>query len=414
MGRRTERFRSHQAGAHASRTQQRAMERRQAAEDRRYFLEQGLGTAAQREGELGVDPNVSPFTQRFQLDRAAARSLAGHEKGYGIFESLAHNEKAANRLMEQAEEAARSGDLEKASALKSQAEEKLVDPRTRGSFGGPGMGWYPLTNPEQVRSVFSVEENAAARAAGQLGSPLAQSMGEMVHQGREFLDRDSETSREFRASLRDPALEAIEGERKLGERGLASERRGALRQQRDVGLSRGAGRRATAEVALGRRTAERFGTARADLNLKSGIAKAKVIADTNRFFEEYSREFASNSIAMADAWLDNRSGVREQFHNSMDRLAAASAEISQNNAQRHLQFMVESEENHNAEVNRNISLATTVVAAALAVTGVGFAALGAVGGGLGMSAATATSVGNAASTGALAAGGGGSAAGGSF
>lgn len=301
---------------------------RQARQQREEILRQQeslLGTEAQREGFDGeYSSEVTPYTGRYSLDDPLLSTITAGRWGYkgllgGTLDQAfgttrdfgSYNEYAgsvvqeANSLMEQAQSAAQSGDFTQAQALREQAQ-GMIDTGLRG-LGG--LSASAVT--------FAENEEYAARA--QLSSPMAQTVGEVVFQGREFLDPESDTSQRFRRSLTEEA-----------ERAITTETRQAARSMRDLSLGRGAARSAMAERAFAERTAEDAARARAD-----------VYSQASQFFETYSRDFAINSVGFAQAYLQNQAGIRDSFVSSITSLQTQASSFATGLAQLHAQFAAE-------------------------------------------------------------------------
>jgi len=298
-----------------------ARDRREDAELILAEQERLLGTDAQIAGELeGAD--LAPYTGRYEFTPGFRSLLAvpsGRKSIIGTkFEAdqVAMAEAGLNKvndLMAQAEEAARAGDFEGAEKFRQQAE-TTVNEQSILFAGGRG----------NLESIITFAPNIQDQAAAGLSSPMAQTVGELVKQGGEFLDPDSETSKRFKESLTEGAIEQIDFGERSALRGVVQERRQAERQFRDIGLSRGAGRSPYSERAVSARLGERFAVTQADIREQAAAERAGVISEANQVFEQFSREFARNSAAFGQAFLQNQAGIREQFQGAMDQLTAAS------------------------------------------------------------------------------------------
>jgi len=299
---------------------------RERREDAELVLAEGerlLGTDAQIAGELeGAD--LAPYTGRYEFTPGFRNLLAipsGRKSIIGTkFEAdqIATAEAGLNKvndLMAQAEEAARAGDFEGAEKFRQQAE-AFANEKGISILGGQGR--------DNLANIITFAPNIQDQAAANLSNPMAQTVGKLVKQGGEFLDPDSETSKRFKESLTEGAIEQIDFGERSALRGVVQERRQAERQFRDIGLSRGAGRSPYSERAVSARLGERFAVTQADIREQAAAERAGVISEANQVFEQFSREFARNSAAFGQAFLQNQAGIREQFQGAMDQLTAAS------------------------------------------------------------------------------------------
>ena len=271
--------------------------RRVAAEEQLRIGERLLGTDAQVEGNLGGPSEAEvPFIQRYQLNSALADAVEANSLGTKAGGSLQNDVNEANKILERAQAAAASGDLEGANQLRAEAQQYL-DGQIRG-LGARNAG--------AAANLFALVTDPDLAARSQLSSPLAQTAGTLVRQGREFLDPNSETSLRYKASLTTNA-----------QRSITASERGALRRGRDLGLARGAARNAYADRAFDQRVRE-----------GSAFQRAQVETEAARAFEDFSRGFAERTAAFGQAFLANQSGIREQFQSSLDALLTSSAQLS--------------------------------------------------------------------------------------
>ena len=165
MGKSTERARSYWASSAAQAKQTRAAEGRASRERQLGTMEQLLGTDEQIEGGLGVDASIVPYTDRFQWDEGTLHSLmVGAKGGYDNWNALHSNLASSNQMMEQAEEAARSGDFEKAAELRAAAEAGLTN------VSGVQRG-------DLFKSAIKTVRNEDAHAKAALSNPMAQTVG---------------------------------------------------------------------------------------------------------------------------------------------------------------------------------------------------------------------------------------------
>jgi hypothetical protein len=307
MGKRTELYRSYVSGQAAQARVLDADRRRLTTERNLTMQEQLLGTQAQVGGDLGgLSPEELPFAGRYELDTGYIGGLKAHRAGrYLQMEDFERNMATANKLMDEAQAAARSGDLELAGKLRAQAEAGL----------GADISGSLVGSSTELLPAFKFIESAEAKAKSRLGSPMAQTVGKLVQQGRSFLDPESAESLRFKRGLTEGA-----------ERGIAAASRGARREMRDRGLMRGAARNPYAEAAIAARTEEGFAAQR-----------AQVHQDASMYFEEFSRKFAADTVGFAQGWIQNQGDIRESHLSALDNLSFASAKLSNAAAERSMQ-----------------------------------------------------------------------------
>ena len=327
--------------------QARAAQDRRRAEDQRLLLSNYLGSDEQVSGG-GSFTSGAPleFQRRYSLDEDVlgsseslfaattpeirARMLeqdSGYNAAYGVSTTQWDNEtqsyvtkphdtlrpivegklNRANELLEQAERFAAGGDLAQATQLRQQAEEVI------GSYQGGSFGH---ATAEQMFRLNDPSADAQARA--KLSSKTAQTVGSFVKQGREFMDPESETSRDFKSNLIDPARRQIN-----------RAERATQRRTLDLARSRGGARNIAAEQAVTARARESFGAARAD-----------VVSHANQYFETFSRDFAAKSVALSQAFIDDQPGVRDEYLNAMQSIRFAGSEYANVIAQREYAALV--------------------------------------------------------------------------
>lgn len=281
----------------------------QTAEQTRSLLESYLGQEEQvaGTGQYGSydRPELNPYTQRYQLDQQYAQETisnvgrlranrdpftSGYDQfrgGIGALDYWRKFETEANELMQQAENAARAGNMEEADALKKQAQEMI------GGLTAQAQRGYNLTT------------DARTAALQKAGSAQGRIVGGLLKTARGFMDPESSESQGFRRSLTEGA-----------ERSIAAESRQAQRQIRDLGMVRGAGRSATAQQAIAARSAEEFAAQR-----------AQVHTEANQFFQTFRLGFAKDAVQTAQDWVNNASGVRDAYN---DRVANMKGALSEN------------------------------------------------------------------------------------
>ena len=336
MGRRTERSRATQEAINAQREIKNRQQGRVANEQLRASLEQYLGSDAQLSGSLSkVDDRVLPYLSRYNFDDAAARSLgSSHRKGIGTYEALKGNHAAANKLLEQAEAAARQGDYDGAERLRSQADAKLLDPSERGKHGY--SNWYPVLNAEQIRSLFTESNpNQDIVAGTRLSSPTAQVVGRYLNRAVDLGDRDSD---EYKATREELTGGLREG-RELAERAITAERRATEQELRRSGFSRGAGRSIYAEDATTARVGATAAYQSSTLSLQYGAA----VAEADKYLStQFAPQFQANALALSQSYIDTASGVRDSYQGALDRLSIAKADFNRQQSILHQHFSAES------------------------------------------------------------------------
>jgi hypothetical protein len=329
--------------------------RRGTSELERQSLENILGSEGQEDIQ-NVDAADLPFTQRYSLDREyLTKSTQFSPYGGGTVAYSEGIRDQANDLMQQAADAARAGDYDLAEQLKDKAG-NLVGTQSHIIQPGFNLGNLPV-------------DAARIRA----GSPSGQIVGELLRQSRAMLDPESKESMEFKRQYTEPAQRGISAERREAERGL-----------RDLGLMRGAGRSAFAEAQVGRRIGEEFAGRRADVENQA-----------SQFFQTFSKQFATDAVTGARAWVEGTAGIRDAFHNAQDLLAIESAKYFAQAAERQ---WTTSEKRHDeakaraAQYQKLAIVAGGVVLGAL-TGGIGAAALGMGAAAIGSAAAAGASAG---------------------
>ena len=360
MGRRTERWRSYVSTQAGEATARGAEDRRLASERELRRQETMLGTEAQRTGQLdAISEDEIGFAGRYELDEGMVGTMMAQKYSGGLDELLRGNLEQANVFMDQAQAAARGGDMEAAASFRSQADNILTDAGDRTG------GLYPILNAEDVRAAFSYNERPELVGDARLNSPMAQTVGELVHQGGEFLDRGSKTSRDFRASLTEGATAAVRAGEENAQRAIAAEARGASRQARNFGLQRGAARNAANAAHVQARVNEGFARDRASVATDAAGKIAQIEAHAAQTFETFSRNFAMDSVGFAQAWLTGQGGIREEFQGAMDNLRLAQSQLMNYAANRSLDFSSESGRLRAASKERSLDIIGTVLGTAI-------------------------------------------------
>jgi hypothetical protein len=311
------------------------------AEQSRQYNERVYGSASQMLGTdeqvagYGEDSKLQGYTGRYTLDQGILGSLRNSstnlvkDKTFGT--KMQGQLDAANSLMEQSEAAARAGNWDEAERLRTQAE---------GGLGG-GMN-------ASFKSAFRLGGGAVdAKARGLLTGPQAQIVGQQVKQAREFQDWGSQGSQDWRARMSES-----------GERSIATEAQSALRQARDFGLQRGAGRMAGAASAINADTLRRASTQR-----------AQVHSDVNAAFENFRHSFAQGAVSFAQSWLSGQAGIRDQFQDAMTNIQGMTAQMYGQGSELATKFASMAQEEDQANQAKRGALYGTAVSLAAGVAG---------------------------------------------
>lgn len=279
---------------------------RRAQSERQLGIEESLlGTDAQLNGQLGgVSAELAPFLSRYTFDsNAGSLKISGSSNKMLTPGFLQNRTDAANALLQQAEDAARSGDFATAEQLKAQAQTGLTSGKEFKQLGGVAG----------IEQIFQMVEDPAAMARSRLGNPQALIAGKQLQEARAFQDFNSEASVNERRLMSE-----------AGERSLAAQQRTASRQGRNAALSGGAAQSAYGRNLSEERTSRSFGQDRAQLF--AGVADS---------FQKMARAYGQNAVGFAQAFLQNQAGVREQFQSSLDQLKASFATSAVNAANQH-------------------------------------------------------------------------------
>lgn len=303
----------------------------QTAEATRGGMERFLGSDEQLSGELFQGLEYAPFRERFAINEgilgAATTRGAKGQRGISYFDNLSKAEKRnilgdsgaegvqsyfrgqvdqANALLDQAEEAARGGDFTQAEELKRQANAMIEGTRMPAGFSGE---LFTRTGG------LTAEE----RAAQSLQGPQAQIVGKMVREAEDFLDPASAATLRFKEDVTRGALDATA-------RGAVNAQRSQQRAARDFAAQQGGGARAIASQILQQR-------ATATVEGEAAFQKAQIVAKTDQFFASFSREFAANAVATAQAFINNSAGVRDQFTQALAQMQNLAANFAATIAQ---------------------------------------------------------------------------------
>lgn len=213
----------------------------------------------------------------------------------------------ATEWRQEAEQLARSGDRAGAEALLDKA--NAVAEELKSATQGRGSSVY----------LEGSSQTAEERAAIGLDSPMARAAGQIAKEGREFLDRDSETSRRFRENLTRGAEETLQ-------RGAARTKREAAREVRDLGRSQGGLRNVAREQAVTQAFEERL-----EGDTAGRIAAMDQQAD--QYFESVRTSMARDAIGYARAFIEGSPEVRDTYVQNMAQMKFQAAGISMQFAQ---------------------------------------------------------------------------------
>lgn len=332
MGKTTEQWHMRIQAAEATAATQDAIEARNRRESQLFHTEAMLGDA----GDYNLTAEMLPYTQRLDVDTEVLASLGQGKARWGHDNRMTRNWGAAaemvkdvtgnaswqqfssvgefgnfvvsqyNGIMDEAEAMARAGDMEGAEAKRLEAEKwRGINPSGQSV---QGAAWS---------NAFEVVDDPQARAEMAASSPMFKTASELVRQGREFLDPESETSQRYKRALTEPGMRA-----------LAMGERAAQRQSRDFALAQGGAMNPLARMQAGQ-TAERDFAAQ----------RAQLLSNAALQYENFSRSFAADAVNFGQAFLQNQSGVREAFQGAQDALHVSTAGLFDNAAARGIELM---------------------------------------------------------------------------
>lgn len=366
MGSTTERWRSYVNQAKGTAADERAQAQTTASEQQRRFGEMYLGSEGQAAGADAYDPSVIPFTQRYSFDEATISSLGGSqwgpdnimqrglwddgqgyfaahqagEAGAGVQGYAQYTQERANTMLDDAQKAAEAGDMEKANALKAEAQ-ALVSGSTPARTGPESASFT---------GAFYLKDNPDYVAKAQLSGPMAQTAGTIVKEGREILDRNSETSKAFRSSLtRGANLK------------LAAGMRGTQRAMRQMGAAGGGAYNPGQAAAQG-----------ASLVRDMSAQLAQVEAAAGQAYEQYRTQAAQNSVDFGMSFLDRQAGVRDEFNTMNNQLLMHQSDIMMQAAQLSMQFSQLADQRAQASKSRTDAFIGLGVGAITSLAGAAF------------------------------------------
>jgi len=228
-----------------------------------------------------------------------------------------------NALYKQANDAAKAGDYDTADQLQAQADALTEQFGLNENFSSEGLlpgrtGALSFSKGDKYDPLFDTE----GAAESSLGSPTGMLVGGVVNQARQMQDPNSAESMRFKDSLTSGALTAVEQGRQQAVRALGSQERTAVRQQRDMMMGTGAAGQTAKMAAIGARNAERFATQRADVEGQAAAARAGIESDAAKLYEGVRMDMANNAVALSSAWVNNESGVRDNFRQIQNNLVS--------------------------------------------------------------------------------------------
>lgn len=253
-------------------------------------------------------------------------------KGLGVRGYMTDIQGQANDLLAQAEELARGGDSEGADALRKEAQDLIDQMAVRGLKGGFMQTALTLSGLDSEELITR-----------ELASPMGQTAGQIVKEGSEILDRDSETSRAYRDSLTQGA-----------ERAISAQARGLARNQRDMSLGAGGARQLGAERSFSQRAAETIAGKRAAVHTAAAAS-----------YENYRMQLSQDSVAFGRAWMDGASGVRDSFNASMNALRTGGVNLNLQSASQMFQWGQLAFEKRQADRAQSMAIIGMIVGSAM-------------------------------------------------
>jgi hypothetical protein len=255
---------------------------------------------ADLENYLGSDGAAPPIVEGF--DTYYTFTSVGSKKGQARM--MGANVQRWNTEMQRAYDLAAAGNMEEANQIKAgiESEYAAYQQSMTGKAGDKAAKRFGTIGT----STF--DRNTAGRAAR---SPLAQSMSDLVKDSRALMDPESDTSRRFKDALTAGALAETDAAQLSAERTIATQERTSRRQLRDAQL--GGTVKGGLVSALALRNSERFAAMNAEVASEAGARRAQIYGEAARFYEQFKREWATNTVAAAQAYLANASGFRDNY-----------------------------------------------------------------------------------------------------
>lgn len=303
--------------AEAQQTYQQAQGTDAAAEQTRGQIEAGLGGGAQMSGAYSGTQarDLSKYTQGLTLEsewgshRDTMSKLGRAGEGQGAMGQLYGQVREVNQKYQAAYEAAKAGNFDQADALRAEGDALAQTNNLTGDYAGEGQ--LKSVRVGQSGMFQPLSDTGAAQQA--LGSPTGMLVGSQVARARALQDPNSQESVRFRDSLTGGALAAVDAAHENAVRALATQERGAARGGRDALLGRGGASAQVATAAVAARTAERFATQRAGVETEVGAQKAQIFSQAAQVYETFRADFAKSAVSLASAWVNDQSGVRDNF-----------------------------------------------------------------------------------------------------
>ena len=220
------------------------------------------------------DAHVEP-----RLKEIGAEGGRGQFNDLGEFASFVTDYQ--NEQMAEVRRLEEAGDSEGASKLFGELEglHTRLNPANAGVQGG---AW---------EKAFGFAQSSEGMAEMHGRSTMGQIVDQQVYEGKEILDRDSETSQAYRRSLTEGAT-----------RTTMARERGALRQGRDFGLQRGSARNPAQAAQI-----------QAGISRDFGQQMAQIQTQAAQQYEGYRTALGHNAVAFANSWIDQAAGVRDEY-----------------------------------------------------------------------------------------------------
>ncbi|MGH9669024.1 MAG: hypothetical protein ACRD3A_02800 [Terriglobales bacterium] len=216
-------------------------------------------------------------------------------------------------LFKAANDAAKAGDFDAADAKHAEALAKIGEYGLNEQFDPQGLKGDAAGLKFGVGEVYDPMADVGGQAQSALGSPTGMLVGNVVNNARQMMDPNSAESLRFKDALTSGAIAAVEASRTNALRAMATEERGAARSMRDSLLQQGGATQSAKMASLASRAAERFAAGRAGLETQVGAQRAQIYGDAAKVYESFKYDLAQNASALASAWVNDQSGVRDSF-----------------------------------------------------------------------------------------------------
>jgi hypothetical protein len=312
-------------------------------EVRRRQMQQYLGTDAQARGMLdfGVDDATAAaikagtlkegesFRDSFNSNRSWKQLDKQERKNLKIAGYKQKDLKLAQQELYRAFDLVDKGKTEEGLKVKREAEAKLAK---------MGLSIEVLRDLGEGKKTAAVDlkrkiSNELRAGFKDLQSPTAQLVGRRISEARDLQDIHSGTSQRFIHSMIDDPLHELSQAEDEAHDVLALSERESARSARDFTGMQGNMRSFGAEQAVKARSAEKFGTAHALTRQQTAVAKAQVLGDAARYYNQFRTAYADSALAAAENWVNNQSFVRDSFRQLQMTAATALAGVSSMGAQ---------------------------------------------------------------------------------